>query len=369
MRLQRRGVLGGAVGAGSTLLAQIPAAEVAMGSPVADSRVYAIDLLGQPDTVAMNGCWLKEVNFRNFPASRGISGGVISLSGAALRELHWHAQASEWAYVLDGRCRVTILDPQGHSQVLDFTAGDIWYFPRGHGHSIQALGQEECRFVLAFDSGTYSEFGTFSATDWLIHTPKPVLAKTFGVPVSVFDELPAGSEFFAKAADHGAPPLDPKSGRPADASLSCRYPLRAQRPTMRFPGGTMRIASSREFPLSRNMTSALVQLDVGGLRNPHWHPNANEWQYVISGTARTTIFLSKGETVSYDIPAGHVAYIPSGCGHFTENVGATPVELLAVFDNGIYETVEFRDWLKSNTAALLAANLRLPLAAAEVLVR
>ena len=90
---------------------------------------------------------------------------------------------------------------------------------------------------------------------------------------------------------------------------------------------------------------------------------------MISGTARTTIFLSKGETVSYDIPAGHVAYIPSGCGHFTENVGATPVELLAVFDNGVYETVEFRDWLKSNTAALLAANLRLPLAAAEVLVR
>ena len=61
---------------------------------------------------------------------------------------------------------------------------------------------------------------------------------------------------------------------------------------------------------------------------------------MISGTARTTIFLSKGETVSYDIPAGHVAYIPSGCGHFTENVGATPVELLAVFDNGVYETVD-----------------------------
>ncbi len=369
MKVQRRGVLGSAIGVGSALLAQGPAAEAAVAVPGADSRTYAIDLLGQPDSVAMNGCWLKEANFRNFPASRGISGGVISLSGSGLRELHWHAQASEWAYVLTGRCRLTILDPQGHSQTLDFVAGDTWYFPRGHGHSIQALGQEECRFVLAFDSGTFSEFGTFSATDWLIHTPKSVLAKTFGGPASTFDELPTQSEFFAKAADPGALPPEPTSGRVIDTSLSCRYPLRAQPPTARFPGGTMRIASSREFPLSRSMTSALVQLDTGGLRNPHWHPNANEWQYVISGTARTTLFLSRGETISYDLPAGHVAYVPSGCGHFTENVGGTPVEMLAVFDNGIYETVEIKDWMKSNTAALLAANLRLPLTAAEVLIR
>jgi oxalate decarboxylase/phosphoglucose isomerase-like protein (cupin superfamily) len=61
--------------------------------------------------------------------------------------------------------------------------------------------------------------------------------------------------------------------------------------------------------------------------------------------------------------------VPSGCGHFAENIGSTPVELLAVFDNGIYETVEMKDWIRSNTAELLAANLRLPPAAAEVLVR
>ena len=30
----------------------------------------------------------------------------------------------------------------------DFEPGDIWYFPRGHGHSIQCLGDKPCHFIL-----------------------------------------------------------------------------------------------------------------------------------------------------------------------------------------------------------------------------
>src|SRR5262249_53200314 len=61
-------------------------------------------------------------------------------------------------------------------------AGDVWYFPRGFGHSIQGIGSEDCLFVLVFDNGYFSEFGTFSITDWVGHTPPEVLAKYFGVP-------------------------------------------------------------------------------------------------------------------------------------------------------------------------------------------
>src|SRR5262245_26408978 len=109
-----------------------------------------------------DGGWAKEATVAEFPVSEKLAGVLMSLAPGGLRELHWHANAAEWAYVLKGRCRVTTIDPKGHSQIADFNAGDVWYFPRGFGHSIQGIGSEDCLFVLVFDNGYFSEFGTFS---------------------------------------------------------------------------------------------------------------------------------------------------------------------------------------------------------------
>jgi oxalate decarboxylase len=50
--------------------------------------------------------------------------------------------------VIEGRCRVTTIDPQNQCEIVEFGPGDVWYFPRGHGHSIQGLGPGTCVFVL-----------------------------------------------------------------------------------------------------------------------------------------------------------------------------------------------------------------------------
>ena len=73
--------------------------------------------------------------------------------------------------MLEGNCRVTTINPLGQCEIVDFGTGDVWYFPRGHGHSIQGLGPDTCAFLLVFDNGYFSEFGTFSITDWLGHVP------------------------------------------------------------------------------------------------------------------------------------------------------------------------------------------------------
>ena len=96
--------------------------------------------LGAQSAKAWDGGWSKEATVAEFPVSEKLAGVLMQLSPGALRELHWHANAAEWAYVIKGRCRVTTIDPQGHSEIVDFDAGDVWYFPRGHGHSIQGLG-------------------------------------------------------------------------------------------------------------------------------------------------------------------------------------------------------------------------------------
>ncbi len=112
----------------------------------------------------------KEATAVEFPVSQRIAGVSMRLVPGGLRELHWHATAAEWAYVITGQCRITFFDPAGNHEIDDFGPGDIWFFPRGYPHSIQAIGDKECHFILVFDDGHFSEFATFSVTDWVGHT-------------------------------------------------------------------------------------------------------------------------------------------------------------------------------------------------------
>src|SRR5262245_24630680 len=140
----------------------------------------------------------KEATVEQFPISKGIAGVSMTLEPGAMRELHWHASAAEWAFVDRGRVRTTVLGPGGFAETNEFEPGDVWYFPRGHGHMLECLGDEPCHFVLIFDNGYFSEFGTFSITDWLGHTPKALLAKNFGMPESAFDGFPKEEAYFAR---------------------------------------------------------------------------------------------------------------------------------------------------------------------------
>jgi oxalate decarboxylase len=74
----------------------------------------------------------------------------MRLARNGIRERHWHQQA-EWAVMLDGECRVTILDEEGRAQVADVKTGDLWYFPPGLPHSLQGPGSTGAEFLLAFD--------------------------------------------------------------------------------------------------------------------------------------------------------------------------------------------------------------------------
>src|SRR5258708_2098488 len=94
---------------------------------------------------------------RPFPSQPG--------DGGASRARPWHATAAEWPYVIDGRCQRVVLDPSGASEINNYGPGDLWFFPKGHGHSIQTIGDKPCHFILAFDNGSFSEHGTFSISD------------------------------------------------------------------------------------------------------------------------------------------------------------------------------------------------------------
>jgi oxalate decarboxylase len=310
------------------------------------------------------GSYGKEATVEQLPISKGIAGVSMRLEPGVMRELHWHATAAEWAFVVSGRVRTTVVDPQGRTGIDDFGPGDIWYFPRGHGHMLQCLGNEPCHFILVFDNGYFSEFGTFSLTDWLGHVPPALLAKNLGVPVATFQGFPKEEVYFAKGP---LPPEQPAAplGGVKPPPLAHRHSLLSQQPLETFPGGREWRVEAKDFPISATMTGVILELAPGALRELHWHPNADEWQYLLSGTIRATLFGSRGRYREATLATGDVGYIPQGYGHSLENVGSEPARILIVFNSGTYETVDVSQWIAGQPADVLAVNFGQPPATFE----
>ncbi|MGO9116532.1 MAG: cupin domain-containing protein [Desulfomonilaceae bacterium] len=312
----------------------------------------------------MPGGSAREASAREFPVSKSIAGVLMTLKPGGLRELHWHANAAEWAYVIEGNVRVTVVDPQGRIEAVDFGSGDVWYFPRGHAHSIQGLGpgQAESKFLLVFDNGYFSEFATFSFTDWLAHTPKEIVAKNLNLRPSDLKDLPDKEVYIAQGPVPPPLPVTPISGQGTTLvpPLSHKYSLVSQKPFKRDVSGEVRLVSAKEFPISTTMTGGLINLSPGGLRELHWHPNADEWQYILSGKIRLTVFASHGLAKVVELEAGDIGFAPMGYGHALENVGRGPAEMLIVFNSGDYQEISLSTVLSVHPAYLLETNFRLP---------
>jgi oxalate decarboxylase len=137
------------------------------------------------------GGWARQVTVRDLPVSTDLAGVNMRLTAGGIRELHWHLPA-EWSMMLYGSARITGVDQHGRSFVSDVKEGDLWYFPPGIPHSIQGLEPDGCEFLLVFDDGNFSEFDTFSISDWVAHTPRGVLAKNFSVAEATFNPIPKG---------------------------------------------------------------------------------------------------------------------------------------------------------------------------------
>jgi oxalate decarboxylase len=305
------------------------------------------------------GGWAREVTVRELPVATTIAGVNMRLKPGGIRELHWH-KAAEWAYMLAGRARITAIDPQGRNFIDDVGVGDLWNFPAGIPHSIQGL-KEGCEFLLVFDDGNFSENETFLISDWFVHTPVDVLAKNFGVPESAFDKLPKDVEHTRWILDGKVP--GPKAGDAVQSPagpvpVSYSYRLSAQKP-VKLTGGQVKIVDSSNFPAASTIAGALVEVDPGGLREMHWHPNTDEWQYFIGGRGRMTVFASGGKARTFDYQAGDVGYVPFAMGHYVENTGDEPLIFLEMFRSSYFADISLNQWMGLTTPKLVQDHLNL----------
>ena len=305
----------------------------------------------------LEGGWARQVTVRELPIATTLAGVNMRLNPGAMRELHWHKEA-EWAYMLSGRARISAVDQEGRNFLDDVWVGDLWNFPAGIPHSIQGL-EEGCEFLLVFDDGNFSEDSTFLISDWFTHTPKEVLAKNFGFSASEFADLPREIEHTRYMFPVPVPgPLSSDRVSDPAGQRAFSYRLLAQEP-VKLSGGTVRIVDSRNFPAASTIAAALVEVEPGGMREMHWHPTNDEWQYYIAGSGRMTVFASEGKARTFDYQAGDVGYVPFAMGHYIENTGDTMLRFLELFKSPRFADVSLNQWMALTPPELVQAHLNL----------
>jgi oxalate decarboxylase len=301
-----------------------------------------------------HGGWSREITVRELPIATTLAGVNMRLTPGGVRELHWHQQA-EWSFMLLGRARITSVDQEGRNFIADVGPGDLWYFPAGIPHSIQGL-EEGCEFLLVFDDGHFSDLSTLSISDWFAHTPIDVLSANFGVPESAFNNIPSEQVYIFQDNIPGSLESQKVQSPYGTIPQSFNHQLLAQTP-IKTPGGSVRIVDSSNFPISKTIAAALVEIEPGAMRELHWHPNNDEWQYYLTGQGRMTVFAGNGKARTFDYRAGDVGYVPFAFGHYIQNTGNQTLWFLEIFKSDRFVDISLNQWMSLTPRQLVQDNL------------
>ncbi|CEJ57677.1 Putative Thermophilic glucose-6-phosphate isomerase [Penicillium brasilianum] len=306
-----------------------------------------------------NAGWARQENTVVMPDATEMAGVDMRLEPAAYRELHWHV-ASEWSLILNGSCRIQAINENGETFIDDLQAGDVWFFPPGIPHSIQAL-EDGVEFLLVFDQGDFSEDNTFLATEVFLHSPKEVLAKNLGVSMSAFDNIPDDELYIFKGtpapADIEEQNVTTSAGLvPRSESYSYHF---SEQPAHEVAGGSVKIVDPLTFPVASNFSAAVVTVNPGGMREIHWHPTSDEWTFFIKGQGRATLFTAPNAATTFDYRAGDVGYFPKSNSHYIENTGDEELVFLEVLQAPQFTDVALGQWIASTPKQIVKDTLNL----------
>jgi oxalate decarboxylase len=187
------------------------------------------------------------------------------------------------------------------------------------------------------------------------------LALNFGVPAETFAKIPLHDRYIFQGQMPGPLAADRLAAEGTVGRMlnSSTFALASMPPTRQTRGGEVRIADSRNFPAAQTIAAALVTVHPGGLREMHWHPNADEWQYYIKGEAEMTVFDTGPISVTQNFRPGDIGYVKRSFGHYVRNTGDTDLQFLEVFRSPYFADVSLSDWLTHTPPQMVAQHLNI----------
>ena len=150
------------------------------------SRDFAFRTMEMPVTKRTKGGELRIVDSNTFKVSTTAMA-MVTVHPGGLRELHWHPNAAEWQYYIEGKARMTVVDTGNKARTMDFQAGDVGYVEKTLLHYIENTGDTDLIFLEMFKSGFYQDL---SFSEWLAHTPPELVMAHLNIDRATLDAIP-----------------------------------------------------------------------------------------------------------------------------------------------------------------------------------
>jgi len=158
------------------------------GKSVESPIQYTFKMATMKPTKAGSGGEVRVVDSHNFPASKSIAAGLVTVKPGGMRELHWHPNASEWQFYLAGKARMTIFMPPDRARTMDFNANDVGFVPAVAGHYIENTGDTDLVFLELFKADTFQDF---SLNNWLRRLPPQMVTSHTNLSVAEIRRIPS----------------------------------------------------------------------------------------------------------------------------------------------------------------------------------
>jgi oxalate decarboxylase len=353
-RATRRTALGGIAAGGLAALAagrshpiraqDAPAAEETL-PPSLPPFVYRLEA-SEPQVYAAGT--LRTATRANIPALSGMAVYSEEIEPGAMRELHWHANANELSVCLAGEGEVGILTGRGEKATFPVRAGSVTSAPIGYAHYLRNTGSESLRFVIAFSNEEPDRLDMSGVLPWF--------------PGEIINQAVAGASaglpFLPLAGDKSIVPVAQPTAAPPDAGAP--FSVNADQIQIdTYPGGTARPVRVADLPALQDLTIFFLTIDPFGLREPHWHTNASELNYCVSGTAQIGLVAPNGGAQTFVVGPGDVAYLPVNWFHYIASISDEPLDLLVFFSNAAPDHVDLSQMTDYFPPEVLAASFGL----------
>lgn len=293
-----------------------------------------------------------DVNQLDMHVLNGMSLSLLQLKPNGMREPHWHPNADELGYCLEGKALMTIFSPGAKHDTFMIEPGTLSFVPMGSLHHIENIGPGPLKMLLCFDNHNPEDLDLSSSIGAM---PDTILGETFKLGAQFFSGLHAEVKpvFMADKMHH--PTISASWG-----TNPFKMSLEATQPQINNHGGWVKMSNSFLMPTLSGLSMYSVQLEPKGAREPHWHPNANELNYLISGTARITLLAPGGNVDTFDMKAGDMSFLPRGYLHHIENTGNVPARFAIFFNNTNPSDIGMSGCLGAYSNELLSVLFKVP---------
>lgn len=306
----------------------------------------------RPQTVRTGGTRI-DATADNFSVLSGMALSMLTLQPRAFREPHWHPNANELGLCCDGKGLMTIFGPSNHHDTFTFGPGDILFVPKGSLHHIENIGDTPLRMALCFDHERPEDLEISTSVKVM---PDHILGATFRQKATFFDRL-------QKTKSQGFIGLRESVTHSTTSMMTARYKLSLGevQPQAKGAGGWVKMSNNFLLPTLQGIAVYDLLLHPKGAREPHWHPNANELNLLLSGSARITLLSPKGQVDTFDMGPGDISFLPQGYLHHIENTGSQDAHYAVFFNHSAPSDIGISGCLGAYSNDILASLFDVPL--------